>query len=89
MEIFQEMEHLSYKKRLGETRGNGFKLKEGRFGLDIRKKSFTLGALRHWSRLPRDKVEALFLETFKARLEGPLSSLTELWMCLFIAKELD
>ncbi|KFW69833.1 hypothetical protein AS28_02524, partial [Pygoscelis adeliae] len=54
---------------------NGFKLKEGRFRLDIRKKFFTVGVARHWNRLPREVVDAPSLETFKARLDGALSNL--------------
>ncbi|KFR06812.1 hypothetical protein Y956_10102, partial [Nipponia nippon] len=54
---------------------NGFKLKEDRFGLDIRKKFFTMRVVRHWNRLPREAVDAPSLEMFKARLDGALSNL--------------
>jgi len=50
-------------------RGNGFKLEEGRFRLDIRKK------LLCWNRLPREVVNAPALEVFQARLDGSLSNL--------------
>jgi len=57
------------------TRGNGFKLKKGRFGLDIRKKFFTRRVVKHWNRLPREAVAAPSLAVFQARLDGALSNL--------------
>ncbi|KFQ14744.1 hypothetical protein N330_06465, partial [Leptosomus discolor] len=54
---------------------NDFKLKEGRFRLDIRKKFFTMRVVKHWNRLPREVVEAPSLEAFKIRLDGALSNL--------------
>ena len=56
------------------TRGNGFKLKEGRFRLDVREK-ITQRVMRHWHRLPREAVNAASLEAFRARLDGLLGSL--------------
>jgi len=56
-------------------RGNSFKLKEGRFRLNIRKKFFTLRVMRSWHRLPREAVAAPCLAVFKARLDGALSNL--------------
>ena len=59
------------------VRGNGFKLEEGRFRLDIRKKFFTVRVMRHCNRLPREVVDAPSLETFKARLDGAVSNLVQ------------
>ncbi|KFM05328.1 hypothetical protein AS27_03635, partial [Aptenodytes forsteri] len=54
---------------------NGFKLTEGRFRLDIRRKFFTVKVVRHWNRLPREVVDAPSLELFQARLDGALNNL--------------
>jgi len=57
------------------TRSNGFKLKEGKFRLDRRKKFFTMSVVRHWNKLSRDAMASPSMKVFKARLDGALSTL--------------
>ena len=72
----QEGSQLFERVDNSRTRGNGFKLKEGRFWLDVRGNFFTERVVRCWNSCPeRLWMPRPPLEVFKARLFGALGSL--------------
>ena len=66
-------------------RGNGFKLRQGRFRLDIRRNFFTQRVVTHWNRLPKEVVDSPSLGAFKARVDEALDSLVWWLVILHLA----
>ena len=73
LEVFSNLLHTAFYG----SRGNGFKLKEERFKLDVRGKFFTMRVVRCWNSCPeRLWMPHPSMQVFKARLDGALGSLS-------------
>lgn len=71
----KDQNELSSRACCNRRRGDGVKLKAGRFKLDIRKKTFTMRVVKDRNRLPREAEDLPSLETFKVRVGGAQMSL--------------
>lgn len=58
-----------------KTHGNGSKLHQGRFRLDIRKHFFTKSVVKHCNKLPKEVVDVPSLSMFKRHLDNALSNM--------------
>ena len=57
------------------TRGNGPKLRRGKFRLDIRKHFFTERVVKHWNRLPREVINVPSWSEFKRHWDNALNTM--------------
>lgn len=68
-------EGLFAREYSNRTRRKGFKVREGRFTLGIRKKYLNVSMVRKWNRLPREVVDLTTLEVLRTRLHRALYNL--------------
>lgn len=60
---------LFYHASSERTRGKVFKMRQGKFILDVRKNIFNCHVVKQWKRLPREVLESPFLEVFQRHFD--------------------
>jgi len=58
-------------------------------GSMIRKHFFTMGAVKHWNRLPREEVNAPSLSVLKRHLDNALNNMLHLLVSPGLVRQLD
>jgi len=71
------------------THGNGSKLRQGRFRLDIKKHFFTKRVVKHWNRPPGEVVDAPSLLLFKRYLDNALNNMLQHLASPEVVRHLD
>ena len=69
--------------------GNGSKLHQGRFRLDIGNHFFTKRVVKPWNRLPREVVDAPSPQAFQRHLDNALHNILELLVSPEVVRQLD
>jgi len=69
--------------------GNGSKLHQGRFRLDIRKNFFTKQVVKPWNWLPREVINDPILSVSESHLDNALNNTLQLLVSPEVVRQLD
>lgn len=79
--VFSTFKVFDWQVTSDRMQGNGLKLHQWMFRLDIGKNFFTEGEVRHWNRLPREVVEPPPLEMLRRYVDLAFRDMIQRWTC--------